>query len=84
MRCILCYDSAINISNARTKERKRLITYSKTYGITIFKKQVNVDHSLIVKFFEEEINYEIIGTIERQPIKKGQMFQQVQYLFFLL
>jgi hypothetical protein len=32
MKCILCYDSAINIPIARTKERKGLITY----GITAF------------------------------------------------
>jgi hypothetical protein len=35
-RCILCYDNAINIPNARIKERKGLITYYKTYGITDF------------------------------------------------
>jgi hypothetical protein len=36
MRCILCYDSAINIPNVRIKERKGLITYYKTYGISDF------------------------------------------------
>jgi len=34
-RCILCYDSALNIHNARTKKRKGLIIYYKTHGITI-------------------------------------------------
>jgi hypothetical protein len=34
MRCILCYDSAVNIPIARTKKRKGLITYYKTYSIT--------------------------------------------------
>ncbi len=33
MKCILCYDNAINIPNARTKEIKGLINYYKTYGI---------------------------------------------------
>ncbi len=33
MRYILCYDSVLNIPNAKTKERKGLITYCKTYGI---------------------------------------------------
>jgi len=40
MRCILCYEYVVNIPNVRTKERKRLITYYKTYGITIFFKNV--------------------------------------------
>jgi hypothetical protein len=35
MRYISCYDSAINIPNAKTKERKGLITYYKTYGIIV-------------------------------------------------
>ncbi len=32
--CILCYDNPVNILNPRTKERKGLITYYKTYGLT--------------------------------------------------
>jgi hypothetical protein len=27
MKCILCYDNAVNIHNPRTKERKGLIIY---------------------------------------------------------
>jgi hypothetical protein len=46
------------------KKRKWLITYCKTYGITIFKKHVNVDHSIIVKKNEEKIKNEIIRIIE--------------------
>jgi hypothetical protein len=38
MRCILCYDSVVNILNVRTKKRKWLITYYKTYGIIVLKK----------------------------------------------
>jgi hypothetical protein len=70
MKCILCHDSEINIPNARTKERKGLITYYKTYGITAHIEHVDADHSIIVKFFEEEINNETIGIIERQLAKK--------------
>jgi hypothetical protein len=70
MRCILCYDSEVNNPNARTKEIKRLITYYKTYGIIALKKHVDVDRSIIVKFFEEEINNETIGTVEKQLAKK--------------
>ncbi len=36
MKCILCYNSAINIPNVRIKKRKGLITYYKTYGIMFF------------------------------------------------
>jgi hypothetical protein len=64
MRCILCYDNVINIPNARTKERKGLITCYKTYSITILKKHVDVDHFIIAKKFE------VIGSVERQPAKK--------------
>jgi hypothetical protein len=64
MRCILCYDSAVNILNARIFFKKRLITYYKTYGITIFKKHVNAYHSIIVKKIEEEINNEIVRNVE--------------------
>jgi hypothetical protein len=36
MRCILYYDSVVNIPNARIKKRIGLITYYKTYGIIYF------------------------------------------------
>jgi hypothetical protein len=44
MKCILCYYNEVNIPNERTKERKRLIAYYKTYGINVLKKHVDVDH----------------------------------------
>jgi hypothetical protein len=69
MKCILHYDNVRNISNPRTKERKGLITYYKTYGITILKKHVDANHSIIAKFFEK-INNEVIGNVEKQPAKK--------------
>jgi hypothetical protein len=53
MKCILCYDNVVNILNARIKERKGLITYYKTYGITIIRKHVDAYHSIIVKKIEE-------------------------------
>ncbi len=49
MRCILCYVDPINGFNPRTKERKGLITYYKTYGIITLKKHVNACHSIIAK-----------------------------------
>jgi hypothetical protein len=61
MKCILCYDDAVNIPNARTKERKWLITCYKIYDINVLKKHVDVDHFIIAKKLEEEINNEIIS-----------------------
>jgi hypothetical protein len=77
MKHILCYDDAINIPNPKTKERKGLITCYKTYGIIDLKKHVNANHFIIAKKFEEEINNEIIGSVERHLQRKGQMFQQM-------
>ncbi len=65
IRCILCQDNAINNHNPRIKERKRLITYYKTYGINAHKKHVNAYHSIIVEKFEEKFNNEIIGNVEK-------------------
>ncbi len=47
-----------------------MITYYKTYGITVFKKHVDAKHSIIVKKFEEKINNEIIRNVETQYVKK--------------
>jgi hypothetical protein len=47
MKCILCYDNVVNIPSPRTKERKSLITYYKTFGIIFKKKHVNVNHYMI-------------------------------------
>jgi hypothetical protein len=70
MRCILCYVDLVNGFNPRTKERKGLITYHKTYVITTLKKHVNAYHSIIAKKFEEEINNGIIENAEKQLAKK--------------
>jgi len=67
MRCILCYDNAINVLNARTKERKGLIICYKTYGIIVFKKCKSRCRSFNNC---EKINNEVIGNVERQPTKK--------------
>jgi hypothetical protein len=34
------------------------------------KHSVDVDHFIIAKIFEKEINNEIIGSVERLPTKK--------------
>ncbi len=55
LRCIMCYVDTINVFNPRTKERKGLMTYYKTYGITISKKNVDVDHSIFAKKLKEKL-----------------------------
>ncbi len=51
----MCYVDTINVFNPRTKERKGLMTYYKTYGITISKKNVDVDHSIFAKKLKEKL-----------------------------
>ncbi len=63
MRCIMCCVDPVNVLNPRVKERKGLITYCKTYGTTILKK--HVEHFIITKKFEKEINNEIIESVEK-------------------
>ncbi len=56
LKWIFCYVDPVNAHNPRTKKRKGLITYYKTYSIISLKKHVDVDHSIIVKFLEEKVN----------------------------
>ncbi len=65
MRCIMCYADVINVFNPIIKERKGLISYYKTYGIIISKKNVNVDHSIIAKKIERKIKNVIIKSVEK-------------------
>ncbi len=62
--------NVVNIPNSRTKERRGLITYYKTYGIIVLKKHVNANQYVIAKKFENETNNEITKKIERQLAKK--------------
>ncbi len=55
MKCIMCYADTINVFNPRIKKIKGLITYYKTYGIIIPKKNVDVDHSIIAKKLKEKL-----------------------------
>ncbi len=64
MRCIACYDNIVNISNSKTKERRGLITYYETYGITDLKTRVDANHFVIAKKFENEINNEITKMLK--------------------
>ncbi len=67
MRCLLCYNAPMNVSNSRTKARKGLIAYYKINGITSLKKH----HYLISKKIEEVQNM-MRGSVERQPSKNHQ------------
>lgn len=53
---ILCYQTLACGINLRTQARKELISYYKTYGITSFTKHVDINHMLITKEFNEEMN----------------------------
>jgi hypothetical protein len=55
MRCIMHYDNVINIPSPRIKEKKGLITYYKTYGITIMNKHVDANHSIIAKKMKKKL-----------------------------
>jgi hypothetical protein len=82
--CILCYNNVVNIPNPRIKERKGLITYYKTYGISAHKKHVDVDHSIIMKKLEEEINNDIIRNVEKRLAKKRSNVPTGAISFFLV
>jgi hypothetical protein len=46
----------VHAFNPSTKERNFFITYYKTFEILALKKHVNVNHALIFKKIEEEVN----------------------------
>jgi hypothetical protein len=62
---ILYYNSLGNAPNPSIKEIKGLMTYYKTYGIIILKKNVYANHATIAKTIEEEINNLMSRTMER-------------------
>jgi len=68
MRCIFCCSNYIFALNSSTKERKGMIKYYKTYGITILKKHLDANHSINSKKIKEEVNN--VGSVEKQLAKK--------------
>jgi len=64
--------------NPNTKERKKLLTYLKTYGITTWKKHVDCDHAIIVKQIEEEVNVVVKGlnVSKTTSLKKKEYFRK--------
>jgi len=68
MRCIFCCSNYIFALNSSTKERKGIIKYYKTYGITILKKHVDANHFINSKKIKEEVNN--VRSVEKQLAKK--------------
>jgi hypothetical protein len=64
------------------KIKKCLITYYKTCGIIGLRKHVNVNHAIIAKKIEEEINSSIINFVERQLTNKRLNVLGTTILFF--
>jgi hypothetical protein len=56
--------------NPRTKKRKGIITFFFKNGITALKKHVDANHAILVKIFEEEVNFPLKNILEKQPTKK--------------
>jgi hypothetical protein len=69
MKCMIYHVSFV-LCNPRTKERRGIITYSKTNGITTLRKHVDVDHVILAKRFEEEVNFPLRKVFEKQFAKK--------------
>jgi hypothetical protein len=67
---MLCYQELVTRIYSRTQSRKRLNFYYKTDGITFLKTHVVVEHTIIAKMFEEEVNFLLKGRKERQLAKK--------------
>ncbi len=84
MRCIMCYDNVVNIPNSRTKERRGLITYYKTYGIIALNKHVDANHYVIAKKFQKEINNEITKKLKKICKKKTKCPSKCNFFFVVV
>ncbi len=69
MKCLLCYNAPMNVSNPRRHARKGLISYYQTNGITSLERYVDDDHFSIYQKLEEVQNM-MKGSVERQLTKK--------------
>jgi len=69
MRCMICHNEYVPFI-AKTKLKKRIISYFKSNGITTLKKHVDVEHTLLTKKFEEEVNSLVKSSLEKQLAKK--------------
>ncbi len=83
IRCHLCYKTHV-LYNPRTKLRKGLISYYKINGISTLKKHVGVEHNLLAKKLNEEVNNSLRSQVEKQLAKKRQnLFSYEISEFFL-
>ncbi len=83
LKCILCYVDPINVLNLKIKKEmvfKNIIRR----GIITLKKHVNVDHSIIVKKMEEEVEILITKNVERKFVKKGPNVFASAILFYFV
>ncbi len=69
MRCMICHVNFV-LYNPRIKERKGNTTYLKKNGIITLKKHVDIDHVVLAKRFEEEMNSPLKNIFEKQPTEK--------------
>jgi hypothetical protein len=65
MHCIFCYQKLVIGIYLRIQTRKGLISYYKTNWITSLKKDVDAKHIVIVKMFEEKVNFLLKGREKR-------------------
>jgi hypothetical protein len=70
--------------NPKTKLSKGLISYYKTNGILILKKHVDVEHKLLAKKLDEEMNNSMQTQVERQPTKRRQNVSSSEISKFFL
>lgn len=70
MMCYMICHSEYVLFTSRTKLRKRHISYFKCNGIITFKINVDVEHTLLKKKFEEEVNIHMKNGLEIQPTKR--------------
>jgi hypothetical protein len=66
----LIYDVNFVPYNPRTKEKKRVITYSKKNDIIALKKHVDANHVVLAKRFEEEVNFPLRNVFEKKNLQK--------------
>ncbi len=79
VHCIFYYNNPILNVNPKIQARKRLIIYNTTNGIARLKKHVNLDHSNILKKFEEKLIV-LWGKMKDNLPKKNQTFLLTPYL----
>ncbi len=60
----------VYVKYLKTQTKNCIIICNVTNGITALKNYVNVNHFIIAKLFEEEINSPLKGKVERLPTKE--------------